>query len=190
MFPYTQPLSPAASSHLDAQAAFVNDLSTSMAQSFQQAFKLNMQLTQSLFEDTLQAGQRMLGAKRPIDAIGATAAGAQPVVDRVRAYQQHLEKLMADTHADLARVTEQHGQETSRTAHALVEHTVHAAAEETSRSARQQEEVRNTFRDSMEKNAAKAGQAAVDKMTTPSRPGDRAPFAADGPRDGKAANPA
>jgi phasin family protein len=190
MFPYPQSLSPAASSHLNAQVAFFNDMSKSVSQSFHNVFQLNMQLTQSLIQDSLLAGQRMAGARHPIDALGATAAGAQPAVDRMRVYQQQVEQLVAATHADLARVTEQHGQETARTAHALVEHTAHAAAEETTRNARQQEEAMQSFRDTLEKNVAKASQAAVDKMTTPLKPGDRPGFPAGPARDGTSATPA
>jgi hypothetical protein len=44
MYPYPQSVNPAVRSHLDAQIAFLNELSQTMSRSLQQVFQLNMQI--------------------------------------------------------------------------------------------------------------------------------------------------
>src|SRR3982751_6083980 len=114
MYPYPQSINPAVRSHIDAQAAFFNELAQTMSRSFQQVFQLNMQLGQTLFEEAAGTAQRMVTAERPSDALSAVAARAQPGTDKLREYQQQLSQLAATTQVDLGRVTEHHVQETSR----------------------------------------------------------------------------
>jgi hypothetical protein len=92
--------------------------------------------------------------------MGAAAAHAQPASDKLRAYQQHLSRLAAEVHVELARVAEQHGPETSRTAQALADDVTRAATEESARSMRQQEEVLKTFRDPFQPVDAQRGNGS------------------------------
>ena len=160
MYPYPQSINPAVRSHIDAQAAFFNELSQTMSRSFQQVFQLNMQLGQTLLEEAAGAAQRMLTAGRPSDALSAAAARAQPGTDKLREYQQQLSQLVAATQVDLSRVTEQHGQETSRTARALVDDVSRTAAEETAKGLRQQEDAIKMSRDAFTKEAERGAKAA------------------------------
>ena len=147
MFPYSPSSNPALRSHVDSQLAWFNDLNKTLTGSFQAVCEANLKLGQSMIEETMNASKRMLSSERPFDAMGAAAAHAQPASDKLRAYQQHLSRLAAEVHVELARVAEQHGPETSRTAHALADDVTRAATEESARSMRQQEEVLKTFRD-------------------------------------------
>jgi phasin family protein len=140
MYPFPQSVNPAVSSHLDAQIAFFNKLSQTMSHSFQQVVQLNMQLSQTMFEEVANAGQRILTTERPTDAMSLAASRAQTANDKLRAYHQQLSRLAASAQVDLTRVTEEHVQETSRTARALADEVTRAAAEETDKSMRQQEE--------------------------------------------------
>jgi hypothetical protein len=120
---------------MDAQTAFLNEMSKSMFRSFQQMCDLNIQLVQTLVEEGALAGKQVLSA---------ASARAQPTTEKLRAYQHHIARLAADAQVELARVTEQHVQNTTRTARALVDEVARTAAEETERSIRTQEEaVRN-----------------------------------------------
>jgi hypothetical protein len=47
MYPFPQSVTPAVRTHMDAQAAFVNDMSKSLFRSFQQVCELNIQLAQT-----------------------------------------------------------------------------------------------------------------------------------------------
>ena len=161
MYPYPQSINPAVRSHIDAQAAFFNELAQTMSRSFQQVFQLNMQLGQTLLEEAAGTAQRMLTAERPSEALSAAAARAQPGTDKLREYQQQLSQLAAATQVDLSRVTEQHVQETSRTARALVDDVSRTAAEETAKGLRQREDAIKMSRDAFTKDAERGTKAAT-----------------------------
>lgn len=161
MYPYPQSINPAVRSHIDAQAAFFNELAQTMSRSFQQVFQLNMQLGQTLLEEAAGTAQRMLTAERPSEALSAAAARAQPGTDKLREYQQQLSQLAAATQVDLSRVTEQHVQETSRTARALVDDVSRTAAEETAMGLRQREDAIKMSRDAFTKDAERGTKAAA-----------------------------
>lgn len=147
MFPFSQSVTPAVRSHLDAQAAFMNDMSKSLFHSFQQLCDLNIQLTQTMLEESTLASNSLLTADRQTDLISAAASRAQPATEKLRAYQQHISRVAADAQVELARVTEQHVQETSRTARALADEVARVATEESDRSMRSQQENMRKFTD-------------------------------------------
>ncbi|MDM5179964.1 phasin family protein [Massilia sp. CCM 8695] len=147
MFPYSQSVTPAVRSHLDAQVSFLNDMSKSLFHSFQQLCNLNIQLTQTLLEETAIGSQQLLTADRQTDVISAAVSRAQPATEKLRAYQQHISRVAADAQVELARVTEQHVQETTRTARALADEVARVASEETERSVRTQQENMRKFSD-------------------------------------------
>jgi phasin family protein len=129
---------------MDAQTAFLNDMSKSMFRSFQQMCDLNIQLVQTMLEESTLASKHLLSADRQTELLTAASARAQPATEKLRAYQQHISRLAADSQVELARVTEQHVQNTTRTARALVDEVARTAAEETERNIRnQQEAMRN-----------------------------------------------
>ena len=162
MYPFPQSVNPAVRSHLDAQMAFMNELSQTMSRSFQQVFQLNMQLGHTLLEEATGTAQRMLTTEHPSDALSAAASRAQPATDRLRAYQQQLSQLAATTQVDLTRVTEHHVQETSRTARALANEVTRSVGEDTDKDLRQQEETirksRDAFRQEAERGAGMGAQ--------------------------------
>ena len=131
MYPFAPSMNPAFRSHLDAQLAFFNDLSASLSRSFQSLCELNMQLGHTLFEEGSLAGKQLLGGGNASDAVAAAASRAQPAVDKLRAYQQHVARIVADTQVELTRVTEPHVQTTARTARELADEVARAAADET-----------------------------------------------------------
>lgn len=157
MYPFSQSVNPAVRTHLDAQMSFINDMSKSLFQSFQQLCDLNIQLTQTMLEEATQTSQQLLTADRQTDMISAAASRAQPATDKLRAYQQHISRVAADAQVQLARVTEQHVQETTRTARALADEVQRVASEETERNMRNQQETMRKFTDPFTQNGAQRG---------------------------------
>ena len=147
MYPFPQTVAPAVKTHVDAQTAFLNDMSKSLFRSFQQMCDLNIQLMQTMIEETTLAGKHMLSADRQTELLSAAAARAQPASDKLRAYQQHITRLAADAQVELARVTEQHVQNTTRTARALADEVARDATEQTERGLRAQQETVRQFSD-------------------------------------------
>lgn len=147
MYPFPQSVTPAVRTHMDAQTNFLNDMSKSWFKSFQQMCDLNIQLAQTLLEETALAGKHVLSADRQTEILSAAASRAQPTSDKLRAYQQHITRLAADTQVEIARVTEQHVQNTTRTARALADEVARDATEQTERGLRTQQETIRQFSD-------------------------------------------
>jgi len=157
MFLFSQSVTPAVRSHLDAQVAFLNDMSKSWSRSIQNVIDANIQLSQTLLEESNIAGQQLLTTNHPTDVISAAASRAQPAADKLRAYQQHLSRVVADSQVDLARVAEQHVQETSRTARTLADEVARVASEETQNNLRTQHDTIRNFRDPFQNGSVHRG---------------------------------
>ena len=147
MYPFPQSVTPAVRTHMDAQTAFVNEMSKSLFRSFQQMCELNIQLAQTMLEETTLASQHVLSVDRQSELLGAASARAQPATEKLRAYQQHIARLASDSQVELARVTEQHVQNTTRTARAVVDEVARTSAEEAERGIRSQQEALRTMTD-------------------------------------------
>lgn len=157
MFPFSHSVTPAVRAHLDAQLNFFNDMSKALSRSFQRMCELNIQLSQTLLEEGGIASQQLLTTDRGNDAISITAARAQPAANKLRAYQQHVSRIVADAQRDLARIAEQHAPITSRTASDLAEQVAQAAGEETEENAVKQHDMMNSFRDPFQAHGAEPG---------------------------------
>ncbi|KAK0357875.1 hypothetical protein LTR94_037660, partial [Friedmanniomyces endolithicus] len=83
-------------------------MSKSLFRSFQQMCELNIQLAQTMLEETTLASQHVLNVDRQSELLGAASARAQPATEKLRAYQQHVSRLATDAQVELARVAEQH----------------------------------------------------------------------------------
>jgi len=147
MYPFSQSVTPAARTHLEAQLSFFNDMSKSLFRTAQQYSELNMQLAQTMLEESTRSGHQFITANRPTEALAAAAAHAQPAAEKLRAYQQHLSRIAADTQVDLSKVAEEHVQETSRTARALADEVARVASEQTEKTMRNQQDAVSKFTD-------------------------------------------
>lgn len=166
MFPYPNAVNPAVRTHVDAQTAFLNDVSKSIFRSFQQMIDLNIQLAQTMLEETTLAGKQVLSADRQSELLSAATSRAQPASDKLRAYQQHITRLAADAQVEMARVTEQHVQNTSRTARALADEVARDATEQTERGLRAQQETVRQYADPFARDSNGAGrQSRADSGT-------------------------
>ncbi len=173
MYPFAQSVTPAVRTHMDAQVSFMNDVTKSMFNSFQQMCDLNIQLAQTLLEETTIAGQQVMTTQRPTEALSAASGRAQPAAEKLRAYQQHISRVAADAQVELARVTEQHVQETSRTAQALAQEVQKAASEETERGIRTQQETMRKFSDPFQTSASSRGGNGAASMQSGTQSGSQ-----------------
>ena len=160
MYPFSQSVTPAARTHLEAQLSFFNDMSKSLFRTVQQYSDLNIQLAQTMLEESTMSGQKFITANRPTEAMAAAAAHAQPTAEKLRAYQQHLSRIAADTQVDLSKVAEEHVQETSRTAKALAEEVARVTSEETEKTLRSQQDAVSKFTDPFMSDGARQSRAS------------------------------
>jgi len=147
MYPFTQHITPAAKNHMEAQLSFFNDMSKSVFRTVQQFSDLNIQLAQTMLEEGALTSQQVITANRPTEAFSAVAQHAQPAAEKLRAYQQHISRIAADTHVDLAKVAEEHVSETSRTARELADEVARVTSEETEKNMRVQQDALRKFTD-------------------------------------------
>jgi phasin family protein len=166
MYPFPQTIAPALRTHIDAQTAFLNDMSKSMFSSFQQMCDLNIQLVQTMLEETTLVSKQVLSTDRQSELLSAATARTQPTTEKLRAYQQHIARLAADSQVDLARVTEQHVQNTTRTARALADEVARDATEQTERGLRAQQETVRQFSDPFIRSGNGAAQPHASSGTS------------------------
>lgn len=164
MYPFSHSVTPAIRSHLDAQMSFFNDMSKSMSRSFQNLCELNLQLGQTMLEEGNIASQQLLTTDTPTDLIAIAAARAQPAADKLRAYQQHISRVVADSQMELSRVTEEHSPVTSRTARNLADQVAKIASEETEKQHQKQQDIMNNFRDPFQHGAERGNGSAHGSM--------------------------
>lgn len=184
MFPFTHSVSPAAKNHMEAQLSFFNDMSKSMFRSVQQFTELNMQLAQTMLEESTTVSHEIITADKPTEVFSVAAAHAQPAAGKVRAYQQHMSRLAADTQVDLAKVAEEHVTETSRTAKALADEVARIASEETEKSMRSQQETMKKFTDPFERMAGNGMQPHQMRGGSEMRAGASMQSAGEGGQEG------
>jgi len=145
---FSQSITPAVKSHLDAQFSFFNDVSKQLFNAAQKVNELNIQVAQTVMEESLASAHQYVEARNTNDIFSISASQAQPAAEKVRAYQQHLTDIAAGTQVELVKAAESHIPETSRTAAAVAEEVKRRASEET-------EKVTQRVR------------AATEKLTTP-----------------------
>lgn len=135
---FAQPMTPAVRAQLEAQFSMYSDMTQRLFQSAQKINDLNIQVAQAVVEESLNGAHQVMAAKDTYEAAAIAAGQAQPVAERVRAYQQHLTNIAAGTQAELSRAAEQHIPETTRAASAVAEEVARNVNEESERSAERQ----------------------------------------------------
>lgn len=159
MFLFNQPLPPSAKAHLESQFTFVSELSKQLFATAQKINDLNISIAQSMLQDTLNSTREVASAQNPYEALSIAAGQVQPAAERLRAYQQHLTNIAADTQVDLAKTAEAHVPATSRTASAMADEVARRANEDTQKATQRQKAT-------LEKMASPIGKPDAGKGTT------------------------
>ncbi|HEV2609958.1 MAG TPA: phasin family protein [Noviherbaspirillum sp.] len=142
--------SPAVKAQLEAQFAFYADVSKKMFDSIQKLNELNIQVGQTLMEETLSTTRQVLQADDRTEAVSIAAGQAQPAAEKVRAYRQHVQAIFAEAQVGIAQTAETHIPNATRTAEAVVQEVAQKASEQTAKVTQRQKE-------------------SLEKLTTPIR---------------------
>lgn len=148
MFQFQQNQSPAVQDHLRTQFSFLSDMSQKMFDAAQRVNELNIQVAQTIMDESIQTTQQILSAKDPMEAMSIATSQVQPNAEKARAYQQHLNNIAADAQVELTKTVESRVPEATRTAQAVAEEVTRKAAEQTQQTTERQ-------------------RAAMEKLTTP-----------------------
>jgi phasin family protein len=159
MLSFSKSFTPAAKSHMEAQLSMFTDLSKNIFNSAQKINELNIQVAQTVLEESVNNAHELLAAQDPAEFLSIAASQAQPTAEKVRAYQQHLTDIAAGAQVDMAKTAENHVPETTRTAAALANEVAQRAAEETDKVAQRQ-------------------KAAIEKLSNPINMSDESRSAA------------
>lgn len=159
MFNLYQPTdSPAVKSELDAQFAFVTDLSKKMFEAAQKMNELNVQVANTVFEESLACTNQLLSSESN-EALSIIAGQAQPAAEKIRAYQQHVRNILVETQAGVALTFESHVPKTARAAEAVVKEVAQKASEETAKVTQRQQEAMVKLTTPIKQNFERATQA-------------------------------
>ena len=140
--------SPAHKAQLDVQLAFYADMSKNMFDSMQKLNELNIQVGQTVMEETLSTARQLMNADDRIDALSIAAGQTQPAAEKVRAYSQHVQAILAEAQVGMAKTAETHIPNATRTAEGVVREVAQKASNQTSKLNQRQKE-------------------ALEKLTTP-----------------------
>lgn len=165
MFSFTQQSnSPALKAQLDAQFSFFTDMSKKMFESVQRVNELNIQVAATVMDESLVSVRQLLSATDQNEALSIVAGQSQPAAEKVRAYQQHLQNIFAESQSDIAKTLATHVPESTRTAEAVVREITQRAAEETSKVTQRQRESLEKLTVPFAQNMERAGQASNVKV--------------------------
>lgn len=157
MIYFNQPsISPAAKFQIDAQFAFFSDLSKKVFEGVQKMNELNVQVATTVFEELLASTKQLMSSTDRNDAFSILAGQAQPNAEKIRAYQQHFNNIVAEIQASAAQTLESHVPTAVRATAAVVNEVAQKAADETAKTTQRQQE-------------------AMEKLTTPIKPNNERP---------------
>lgn len=164
MLRFPQQITPAIQDYLNAQYALLSDMSERTFKSVQKINELNIQVAQSMMEDSLKNAQQVMTAQDPYEAASIAAAQAQPTAEKFRGYQQELTNIAANTQVELTRSAESHVPNTSRTAAAVADEVARNAKDQT-------EKVVARQKSAVEKMTNKGGASGGTSQTGANQPG-------------------
>ena len=146
MLPFTQQqVPPALKSHMNTQFNFMTELSKKMFEGVQSLGQLNVQVAQTIMEESIKNAHQLTQSTSPTEIMSIASAQVQPVAEKVRAYQQHVQNIAAGVQVELSKTAQQHIPEATRTAGAVAEEVVRRGEEETRKVTERQKAVAEKF---------------------------------------------
>ena len=139
MYSFPQRITPAFESQIETHLSFVSEVFNHLITAAQKLFVLNMQVARTVLDETVTNAQQLIDARNPNELISATAAQAQPATEKALAYQQHINNIVANTQAEVAKVARDHVAHSTRTAIQVTEEIARKVAEEQQGAVRQAE---------------------------------------------------
>lgn len=166
MHSFSQPsASPAVKSQLKAQFSFLSDISKKIFDGAQKISELNVQVAKTVFEESLTSAQQLVASTNQNEALSIVAGQFQPAAEKIRAYRRHVQGILAETQAGMAKTLESHVPEAARAAEAVVKEVAQKASEETAKATQRQKEAAEMLTALIKQNNDRAAQGNVVKST-------------------------
>lgn len=107
----------------------------------------------------------LLSAKSGNDAMVVIASLKQPSLKKMRAYQQHVKQICADTQADVVKSFQAHVPESTRATEAVVNEVTQKASEVSATAAQRQQEALEKIAGATKQNIERAADSAIIKAS-------------------------
>lgn len=156
--------SPAFKSHLQTQVNFFADFSQKMIDGMQKLSALNIQVAKTVLDESASNTKALLSSKDQHDAIAVLSSQTQPSLEKVRAYRQHVQRIVSDTQADVAKSVEAYVPEATRTTQEVVQIIAKRASEQTTKVVQRQQEAVSQFASAAKQNVNIAADQAVSTL--------------------------
>jgi len=163
MFNFSQSLNSGA---VRSQLAFYTDVSRRIFDGMQKINQLNIQVAQTVLEESIAGTKQLLISKDRYEALSITAGQTQPTVEKVRAYRQHVQNIMAETQAGIAKTMETHIPQSVRAAEAVAREVAQKASEDTAKATQRQKEAMQKLTSPINQNAARSSQGSIIKTAS------------------------
>lgn len=166
MFSFSRPSgSPAMKSHLDAQMTFFADCSKKMIDGIQKLTALNVQVAKALLDESAANSKQMLSSTNQNEVFSILAGQSQPALEKIRAYQQHVRQICANTQVDVTRSIQSYVPETTRAAEAVVKEVAQKASEETAAAKQRQQQMTQKSAATVRDDVERATESVAAKAT-------------------------
>lgn len=158
---------PAYQSQINAQQAFISDLTSKVFEAAQKVTQLNLQLAQDMLEDLSTTHHQLLQAQGLAGLASAATSQAHPIAERLRNYQQNLTGVVAGANAELTRTAESHLPDLSRASSDVAEEVVKRASEEIDKASQRSREVVDKLDESARRGVEAISQGAKQAQGQP-----------------------
>lgn len=166
MFNFLAPTtSPAIKNHLQTQMTFAADFSQAMIDSLQKLSALNIQVAKTVLGESATSTKMLLSSKGGSDALAVIGSLAQPSMEKMRAYQQHVKQICADTQADVVKSFQSYVPESTRATEAVVREVTQKATDVTATAAQRQQDAVEKIAAATKQNVERAADSAIIKAS-------------------------
>lgn len=155
--------SPAIQSHFNTQMAFFTNVSQKVIDGMQKIAELNIQVAKTVLEESATNARQILSSKNQNEAFSIVAGQSQPALEKVRAYQQHVQKICADTQAEVVQSIQSFVPESTRAAEAMVKEVSQKASEQTAIATQRQQEALDKISSATKQNVDRAIDSTLVK---------------------------
>lgn len=153
--------SPAIQNHLQTQMTFFADVSHKMIDGMQKLGALNIQVAKTVLGESTTSTKMLLSSKGGNDTLAVINSLAQPSLEKMRAYQQHVKQICADTQADVVKSIQSYVPESTRATEAVVREVTQKATDATATAAQRQQEAVEKIAAATKQNVERAAGSVI-----------------------------
>lgn len=158
-------VTPVIASQVNAQMSFMIDVSQKMINATQQISSLNLQVARTVLEETATNTRQMLSASSQGEALSAVSNQTQPALEKMRAYQQHIQRIFADTQTEVAKSIQAYVPQVTQATQDVMQTVAKRNVEQTSEAVQRQQDTIEQFASAARQNVNRAAES-VSKVET------------------------